>query len=538
MRIGRGYSLRRDVVSRMQVRSPIWASAAQERKTIVAKHAEDDGETLTLVGSSTAKGACGVQRARRAAARTEHFSLAFGVLRDPRDPGNKNPVQKVRSLFDSSSNKSINTDTMEQAAPGTGSPLTRTLSVENIAPKLSNLFRKRKRTESPLSIHGSPGDSGNENEDESAKRRKKQIESQEREKFLQREKELDEELPESLRKFRPRGFKFNLPPTDRPIRIYADGVFDLFHLGHMRQLEQAKKSFENVELVCGIPSDKETQKKKGLTVLSDKHRIETLKHCKWVDEVIENAPWCVTADFLIKHRLDYVAHDDLPYASAGSDDIYKPIKERGMFLTTQRTEGISTSDIITKIIRDYDKYLMRNFARGATRKELNVSWFKKNELEFKKHINDFRTYWTKNRNNFNNVSKDLYVEVREYLRGNKADNPSHSSNSSLSLVNEESQSRSSSPVTDFASKYIVNKNEKPIRSIVSNLKDWIGMDDSHDEDSTSEEPKTLTRSQTKGSASTTNADGLDLNSTKSGGKANRVILTPKTAKKPRKKKEY
>lgn len=353
------------------------------------------------------------------------------------------------------------------------SPLTRSLSVELIGPKLTSLFRKRKREATPESTpsNGSPNQSDAEHD--TIKRRKVVDEA-----FEARERELDNQLPEELRKYRPRGFKFNIPPKDRPIRIYADGVFDLFHLGHMRQLEQAKKAFENVELVCGIPSDKETQKRKGLTVLLDKHRVETLGHCKWVDEVIADAPWCVTKSFLLKHRIDYVAHDDLPYASADSDDIYKPIKEAGMFLTTQRTEGISTLDIITKIIRDYDKYLMRNFARGATRKELNVSWFKKNELEFKKHINDFRTYWMRNRNNFNTVSKDLYVEVREYLRGKKSEGSAASISSDM-----EDGSRPASPMTEFASKYIINKNEKPIRTILGNFRDWIGKEDSHDDDS-------------------------------------------------------
>ncbi|KAK4975610.1 choline-phosphate cytidylyltransferase, partial [Elasticomyces elasticus] len=186
------------------------------------------------------------------------------------------------------------------------------------------------------------------------------------------------------------GYHTNPPPTGRPVRVYADGVFDLFHLGHMRQLEQAKTAFPNTYLLVGVTGDSETHRRKGLTVLSAKERAETVRHCKWVDEVVEDCPWIVTMDFLEKHKIDYVAHDDIPYGADEGDDIYKPVKERGMFLVTQRTEGVSTTGIITKIVRDYEQYIARQLKRGTTRQELNISWLKKNELDIKRHVAELR----------------------------------------------------------------------------------------------------------------------------------------------------
>ena len=77
-------------------------------------------------------------------------------------------------------------------------------------------------------------------------------------------------------------------------------------------------------------------------------------------------------------QIDFVAHDDLPYQSAGADDIYKEVKAMGKFVATQRTEGISTSDLIARVVKDYDIYIRRNLARGYTAKELNVGFIKVN----------------------------------------------------------------------------------------------------------------------------------------------------------------
>ncbi|KAI8098352.1 uncharacterized protein B0P05DRAFT_521598 [Gilbertella persicaria] len=185
-------------------------------------------------------------------------------------------------------------------------------------------------------------------------------------------------------------FGINEPPLDRPVRIYCDGIYDLFHFGHAKALEQAKKSFPEVYLLVGVCSDLETHKRKGKTVMTDIERYEAVRHCKWVDEVVPDAPWFVTEEFLNKHQIDYVAHDAEPYQSTESGDVYAFVKAQGRFLPTQRTAGISTSDLITRIVRDYDAYLRRNLERGVSAKELNISFLKETEIKTKKSIDDLK----------------------------------------------------------------------------------------------------------------------------------------------------
>ena len=144
-------------------------------------------------------------------------------------------------------------------------------------------------------------------------------------------------------------------------------------LAMLEFLNKQNKMYKHVTLIVGISGDEETIRLKGRTVMNEVERTDSVKHCRWVDEVVCPCPWVITVKFLDEHNIDYVAHDDIPYGSSGEGDIYAEIKKLGRFKATQRTEGISTSDLIMRIIKDYDKYIWRSLDRGYSPKDLGIS---------------------------------------------------------------------------------------------------------------------------------------------------------------------
>lgn len=204
-------------------------------------------------------------------------------------------------------------------------------------------------------------------------------------------------------------------PVSRPVRIYCDGVYDLFHYGHARSLKQAKNLFPNVHLLVGVTDDDITTRLKGNLVMDEDERAEGLRHCRYVDEVITSAPWELTMDFLQKHRIDFVAHDDIPYKGEGKDDIYKFVKDVGMFIPIRRTKGISTSGIITSIVRNYDMYVRRNLERGVSAKDLNISFLHMKRIRMSKRMNEI----IKNvdiQREIDDIRKEIRIAMRYWER--------------------------------------------------------------------------------------------------------------------------
>lgn len=68
---------------------------------------------------------------------------------------------------------------------------------------------------------------------------------------------------------------------------------------------------------------------------------------------MRDAPWEYDEEFLEKHKIDFLAHDDIPYTTEDCEDTYAMIKAKDMFVATERTEGqffTSVSSISTSIV--------------------------------------------------------------------------------------------------------------------------------------------------------------------------------------------
>jgi len=47
-----------------------------------------------------------------------------------------------------------------------------------------------------------------------------------------------------------------------------------------------------------------THKNKGKTVMNEDERYDGVRHCRYVDEVVKDAPWVLDNEFLEKHKVN------------------------------------------------------------------------------------------------------------------------------------------------------------------------------------------------------------------------------------------
>ncbi len=145
-------------------------------------------------------------------------------------------------------------------------------------------------------------------------------------------------------------------------RIYVDGVFDLFHAGHVAFLEKARAlGGPGATLIVGVITDEDASWKRP-PVIAHANRVAVVSACRAVDLVVSNPPLVVDGKFLDDHQIDLVVHGD----DDRQERFFKAAIDRGVMRYVPYTAGISTSEIIEKVERrTADEFAAWLQTRGA-----------------------------------------------------------------------------------------------------------------------------------------------------------------------------
>jgi ethanolamine-phosphate cytidylyltransferase len=134
----------------------------------------------------------------------------------------------------------------------------------------------------------------------------------------------------------------------KPVRIWCDGCYDMMHFGHANSLRQAKLMGDY--LVVGVHTDEEIRKHKGPPVMNEQERYKMVRACKWVDEVVEGAPYVTTLETLDQYNCDFCVHGDDITTTADGTDTYEIVKKAGRYRECKRTQGVSTTDLVGRML--------------------------------------------------------------------------------------------------------------------------------------------------------------------------------------------
>jgi cytidyltransferase-like protein len=128
------------------------------------------------------------------------------------------------------------------------------------------------------------------------------------------------------------------------IRVYTTGVFDLFHVGHLRALRKAKSLGDY--LLVWVHNDLDTSNYKRRPVIPIEQRIEIISAIDCVDEVIEG-PLSSSRQFYEQHHIDIHCQGD----DIGTH--YTAARQLGLIQFLGCSREIDASQIIHRITEEY-----------------------------------------------------------------------------------------------------------------------------------------------------------------------------------------
>lgn len=148
--------------------------------------------------------------------------------------------------------------------------------------------------------------------------------------------------------------------------VYVAGAFDIFHVAHVDFLEQVSKLGDYI--IVGLFSDKIISRYRGTNfpIMNLQERILSVLACKFVHEVVIEAPYSITEELIDHFKIDIVCHGKthIELDEEGRHP-YQVAKELGLYVEVDSGNELTTQMVVERIVNKRNEFIKRNIDKGA-----------------------------------------------------------------------------------------------------------------------------------------------------------------------------
>ncbi|KAL9611620.1 MAG: hypothetical protein Q9167_003735 [Letrouitia subvulpina] len=102
---------------------------------------------------------------------------------------------------------------------------------------------------------------------------------------------------------------------------------------------------------------------KGPPVMTLKERVSAVEACRWSTSSVPYAPYVTALPWITHYGCYYVVHGDDITSDSGGEDCYRFVKAAGRFLVVKRTPGISTTDLVGRMLLCTKNHFIKSLPR-------------------------------------------------------------------------------------------------------------------------------------------------------------------------------
>lgn len=117
------------------------------------------------------------------------------------------------------------------------------------------------------------------------------------------------------------------------------------------------------ELLVGVHSDESIMENKGPTVMTLKERVLAVEACRWATKAIPEAPYVTSLPWISHYGCQFVVHGDDITSDSSGEDCYRYVKAAGRFKVVKRTPGISTTDLVGRMLLCTRNHFIKSLER-------------------------------------------------------------------------------------------------------------------------------------------------------------------------------